>query len=178
MVFWFIVLIFLVFSFFMIKEVILDANDVIDFFLTGFLYFMVIGLFVFVSGITGLVGADITDRVSLDHKEHYCNIVSLKSISQISGRFTLGTGYIQQKRYFRAFKKVSENSYETVSVPTEDSTLTESDKKDPHIVKYHYRRLGNFWIAPQWVTDLVMSHVHRYCLYIPKGTIIREFKPQ
>lgn len=113
-------------------------------------------------------------ELKLDHEERAYEIVSLKSKSEISGSFFLGTGSIDDREYYYTFAEVEEDRYKRVTIPSDNSIIEETDEKTPHVTKKYYVRDGVDWIVPEWIDKGEVSKVE-YNIYVPKGTIIKEF---
>lgn len=136
----------------------MDISDKIFLSLVGLMFTTLIILFIL------LVHAELTRNFQIELENEY-KIVSLRNRNNISGSFILGSGYISEKEYYYTFKKVSNNSYKRLKIPTDNTTIIETNKKEPKLVKY--QRSAVFGLVDKG---------EFYKLYVPKGTIIKKFK--
>ena len=91
-------------------------------------------------------------------------IYSLYNNSEIKGKFILGSGSINQEEYYYFFTK-KDNAYYKEKVSNKTGII-ETDKTP---------KLEETTIYPKiWYGQLF--EIRQYKLYVPKGTIIKEFK--
>lgn len=93
------------------------------------------------------------------YDELKCYIASLERDSRTEGTFFLGCGHIDDTDYYYYYKEVAENTYSLERVARQYAYIFETDDYKPqlrHIKKAH--------------------ESDRYWLYVPVGTIVREYK--
>ena len=102
----------------------------------------------------------------VNNVEEASYIVSVKSGTETSGSLFLGSGNFGGTQYFYVYLQDG-NGYRLYKFTASNTTVYEVDYLVKPYLERHYKttRLGD--LCPQ--TD-------HYNLYVPKGTIIREFK--
>ena len=101
-------------------------------------------------------------------------IISLRSENNISGSFFLGTGNIKNVDSYIFFVKREDGSFYRSSYPVDRSFIYEVDYRGPSIEYVYYERLRPKW----WGWEHKYSCTSSAIFYVPKGTIIKEFKLQ
>jgi len=104
-------------------------------------------------------------------------LYSLKGMSKISGEFFfLGSGRINEKDYYSCFGKNQYGGFNKLNFPVGKSTIYELE--DPN--KIPYSNIITYRLKmPSWVGLNFGSRArYHYELYVPKGTIIQEFKAE
>jgi len=95
-------------------------------------------------------------------------IASLDNRSMLQGSFTLGTGHIDQELHYVYMEETDRGGYRLSQVPAEDTTIFEWDQVDGKVVT----RNPNF-MSIAWSVHFTKA----YDIYIPEGSIIREYNP-
>jgi hypothetical protein len=95
-------------------------------------------------------------------------IRSLHDGSQISGSFSLGSGYIKQHPQFVFYQKV-EKGYQLKTCPAEDTTVIEDENTSPYLRVIVYADEGKLFHS-------IWHEQQVYELHVPEGTIIQEWK--
>lgn len=103
---------------------------------------------------------------------HYLYIHSLKNKSEVSGDFFLGSGSIENKEYYYFYYK-SSLGFKRDKVLVSETSIVETDDKNPEIVRGEQCYDQNTLI--KWQCGEVESQRYKYIMYVPKGTIIKEF---
>ena len=93
------------------------------------------------------------------------DLISLRSDTQISGSFWLGSGYINKEQMYFFYYKVGEDEYKLGYVPASKSTIRETDNPP----KLHVREIH---IKPIDIPKLDL--LYNYRLDVSYGTIIHE----
>ncbi len=103
--------------------------------------------------------------------EGYNSIVSLMSNQEISGNFFLGCGTIKEIEYYFYYAKTGHNSYKRRKISVSDTTIIETDEISPRLAWTDTNNKVPRWIGP----DLVGTQGN-YRLYVPKNTIVKQFR--
>lgn len=93
---------------------------------------------------------------------YHVEIVSLHRETNTEGSFFLGIGNINGFNYYIGYKIVGKNEYELFKIRCNESTIVESNDISP--------RINNYKIDSNWFD------IRRYKIYVPVGTIVKEFK--
>jgi len=111
-------------------------------------------------------------------KEDYkVEIASTNIRDSISGRFSLGSGYIQSQPYYFVNQKLSETSYKPINIACGNvDAIIEDSSVSPHIVVYKRQRINNKLKSIIPFVDEVQYEYYKYSFVIPKGSLIQEFK--
>jgi hypothetical protein len=97
------------------------------------------------------------------------DIVSLHNNNSISGTFILGCGTISSTEYYYMYTK-NGNSFNRYKLPVDRVSLIEiTDDSLPRVETIRYKTTDK-------LKYVVYSLKETYDVYIPKGTIIQEFK--
>jgi hypothetical protein len=95
-------------------------------------------------------------------------IRSLHDGSQISGSFSLGSGYIKQEPQFVYYQKV-EKGYQLKTIPADTTTVIEDENTTPYLRVTMYADEGKLFHS-------ILHQQNYYELHVPSGTIIQEWK--
>ena len=101
-------------------------------------------------------------------------IISLRLDNKSSGFFFLGTGNIKNVDSYIFFVKREDGSFYRSSYPVDRSFIYEVDYRGPSIEYVYYERLRPKW----WGWEHKYSCTSSAIFYVPKGTIIKDFKLQ
>jgi hypothetical protein len=106
-----------------------------------------------------------------EYKEHLHWVKSLGNDKYLEGSFTLGSGTIGEVDYYFYYMETS-SGYKRLKVRVSNTYLVETDSRPPEIVE-----------DKEYVndSDMFLKHMNndrvKYkVMYVPKGTIIRDFK--
>lgn len=103
--------------------------------------------------------------------------IPIYSVSQkdgITGRFSIGSGYINNSPYYFMMRKLENNSYKPIHISTDDiNSIIESDE-EPHLKEYIKVR-SNKWVKNLIFADCISTSI-MYDLVIPKNTVIEKFQ--
>jgi len=102
-----------------------------------------------------------------DTTEHYLYVYSLRNQEKTSGDFFLGSGTVEQTEYYYYYYK-SNYGYERGKLPTSNVSIVETNKR-PEIVERCKVYKGKFF---KWNN----TSIDRYIMYVPKGTVIKQFR--
>lgn len=103
-----------------------------------------------------------------DKTEHYMYIYSLKNKSDVAGSFFIGSGSISETEYYYFYYK-SKYGFERHKLETHNVSIDETDDSRPRLVERIRTYKGKHF---KWYD---MS-TNKYIMYVPKGTIIRQFR--
>lgn len=103
-----------------------------------------------------------------DDTEHYLYIYSLKNKSDVYGNFFLGSGTVSETEYYYFYYK-SNYGYERHKLSTNDVSIVENDNTRPRIVERIRTYKGKYF---KWED----KSTEKYIMYVPTGTIIRQFR--
>lgn len=117
---------------------------------------------------------DLTVQRIEKEETHLYNITSIRNQNNASGSFSLGFGSIKDGNYYFFFKKVGKNGYQGIKYSIDDSVIIETNKKQPQVCKLEIKEIPNSLIYPEWTAQVKT----KYKIYVPKGTIISNFKIQ
>jgi len=143
------------------------SNDIGMAFLIGIFSFsmlLVLGFFIYAAFIFS------NPNIEISYKQ---DIVSLNNQLTTEGSFTLGCGTLEGKEYYFYMHKLSDGGYKRGKVSVKNVILYETDEISPRI---EWTEISNDipeWYGPDIVG--VMKKKDRK-LYIPYGTIIKEFR--
>jgi hypothetical protein len=101
-------------------------------------------------------------------------IASLWSESSSSGQFFLGSGTTNGTNYYYFMKEVGKNQYERESIASDGVIIEESETESP---RFQYDILVNrqHWLCPFDVPVPRCKKTNNYKLFVPRGTVIKEF---
>lgn len=127
----------------------------------------------FLISVTGGVSSCVVDATYFNEKLAYCkqinkkNIISLSCESEEHGAFFIGTGSIDEKKYYYFYKEYN-GKYILQSMPSESTYIIESNTT-PHIENRLYT---------ERITLLNIIPTERYTniIIVPHNTIIREYR--
>ncbi|MCG8750498.1 hypothetical protein [Tenacibaculum finnmarkense] len=108
--------------------------------------------------------------IEYEEEEHEWYIKSLGNDKYVKGKFFLGSGSVQEKDYYFFYVNTSKG-YQRLKILVSETYIIETDKRAPEYVKVYskYNDEGIFW--------KVLFHDEKFNrLYVPKNTIIRDFK--
>lgn len=116
-----------------------------------------------------------TNKVEIDRQDVTYEIYSLKLNDNTSGSFVLGSGYISTDPEYICYYKDDAGFYKLGRYSTNYTRLMECDKSDGFHPHARYQIVTSrlpYWLSPigsaEWQTSTD--------LYVPKGTIIEEYK--
>jgi hypothetical protein len=112
----------------------------------------------------------ITSPMEYQDEEHLYYIESLGNAKYISGNFTLGFGSIEDIDYYFFFVKTKYGS-KRIKIDVDITYIVETNTRKPECVRVlrKYNDSDSFWKV------LFDVELHNK-IYVPYGTIIREFK--
>jgi hypothetical protein len=100
-------------------------------------------------------------------------IVSIKQDGETQGQMTMfiiGSGFINETQYYFFYEQQGKNRYKLNKVPTDNSIIIESDATP----SYKYFNYEPHQSCYDWI--LFCSVQDKYEIYVPFGTIIKDFK--
>lgn len=103
--------------------------------------------------------------------QEYVSISSLKPNNNTEGSFFLGSGSIKDVEYYLFFQKLKNSRYIRGRVPAEGTIIEENNNENPRLEWTRHTGKTNKFIT--------MEYIHKdkdYILYVPEGTIIKQFK--
>lgn len=102
---------------------------------------------------------------------HYYYMKSLGNNTSISGDFFLGSGSIEEKEYY-FFYVNTVKGMRKMKLPIDKTYIIETDDRRPEAVEIQE------WVDDKdlFFKDLIGYTTDHYKLYVPKGTVIRDFK--
>ncbi|CAL2082866.1 hypothetical protein [Tenacibaculum dicentrarchi] len=121
-------------------------------------------------GIPGTIHRDFREKIEYEKEVHKYYIESLGNDKYMEGVFFLGNGYVMEKDYYFFYVNTS-NGYQRLKIPVESTYLIETDERRPEYVQIYrdYNDDKSFW--------KVLPDCEKYNkLYVPKGTIVRDFR--
>jgi hypothetical protein len=128
---------------------------------------LVCGL-LFTVGIFGMFTVETiyTDPITIVVGDY--QIRSLHDGAQISGSFSLGSGYIRQEPQF-VFYQTVEKGYQLKTCPAAYTTVIEDENATPYLRITDYAQKGKIF-------NTISQRSRVYELHVPSGTIIQEWK--
>lgn len=142
-------------------------------------YINLIGMSTTLSLFLGWIGAMIVGGITLgiyssniehrDYEKHYLYITSVNRGNDIEGDFFLGSGTIKEKSYYYFYYK-SKYGYKLDKVDADNSYIVETDEGKPRITKVKTKYNQDHFIK------ITYGGFKRYIIYVPKNTIVRDFK--
>ncbi|MFW6046949.1 MAG: hypothetical protein ACOCP4_04090 [Candidatus Woesearchaeota archaeon] len=112
-------------------------------------------------------------KVVEKYSEYMYNISSLHNNTEISGSFFIGSGSIDETEYYFTFVKIGDNTYKRKKFRTDDTYIIESNSGKPRVIKKTANMKLNDYITPSWLTTITRP---KYYMYVPEGTIIKDFR--
>ena len=109
---------------------------------------------------------DMVRDIKID-ETRVATIASLTTNNQVTGSFVLGCGTINNEEKYVMMRKVGNNSYQRYKLSTKDVTIIEDDNIIPGVVQVVTNY--NSWVV--WSKQVV-----KYKIYVPKGTIVKQFQ--
>lgn len=102
-------------------------------------------------------------------EHHYMYVYSLKNQNDTEGSFFLGSGNIDQIEYYYYFYR-GKYGYDRGKLPINNVSIVETDTRKPELTQVYniYDTTNLLLWAP--------NPTEQYILYVPKNTIIRQFK--
>lgn len=104
-----------------------------------------------------------------EHSGKYIPIVSLERGSNIEGHFILGSGSIKEEDYYYMYNDLGNNTFKLIKFPCNEYTIKETDEVPPGIRKLKVTRTFGILYLIEEENEKIIN--------VPKGTIIKEFKP-
>ena len=103
-------------------------------------------------------------------EKHWHYIESLGNDKYLNGSFFIGSGSIDETDYYFFFIE-TKHGHKRIKLKVDYTYIIETDAKNPEWVKVytHYGDEDSFWKV--WSHDFEHNK-----LYVPSGTIIRDFK--
>lgn len=137
--------------------------------------FCTIGGFLIFAGFLGLMIMLLLSLIIIHNFGKYekvndTNIISMKGGVGVEGDFILGSGYIKDVRYYIYRCQFSDGGIKEFNVPVNLTTIYECDGI-PHYETFLQKVDTKFTYVNEQGNYL-------YKFYVPKGTIIKEFKVQ
>jgi len=111
-------------------------------------------------------------------KTEYIEIVSLQPFNSVEGSFVLGTGTIDGKMYYIYMKKES-GGYRKGKILADDVLICETNEVSPRLSWKVLDRKVPTWLWPEFIIpifDDFFKSPRDFVMYVPKGTIIKEFR--
>ena len=143
-----------------------DERDNIDILFSWFLL-LIVGL---AFSLAIALGIRAIDSNKIEYYKKTCNIYSLKSSSEINGKFILGSGTIEQEEYYYYYYMTS-NGYSRGKREVRFSYIVEDSSTKPHVEQLYekYSSKSGLFKFPD-------SEKTKYKIIVPKGTIVSTFK--
>lgn len=98
--------------------------------------------------------------------------VSLRALdagSEISGRYFVGSSYIDEKKVLEYISEAEDGGLRVASVPAGESVIYERDEETPKLVIKTYEE-SNPWLAPE-----ALYSYKNYEFSIPKGSVKESY---
>ncbi|AME04842.1 MULTISPECIES: hypothetical protein [Bacillus] len=105
--------------------------------------------------------------------EEEVNVYSIKDSSNVSGKFVLGSGIIDDTQYFY-FVSEKEGFKSVHKVKAEASRVKEGDYKTPYVKKYSYKYTNKF-VRIMFGENQPFKE-KSYDFFLPKHTVTQEYK--
>ena len=128
---------------------------------------IIYGFFTF--ALISIILPNVTQDSNGTTTQHYLYIYSLKNQNDTEGDFLLGSGNIEQKEYYYYFYK-GVNGYNRGKINVNSVSIQETNSRRAELVEIYrtYSQDGFIRWQPQ--------STNRYIMYVPKNTIIKQFK--
>lgn len=113
------------------------------------------------------------DNINLYREHKIVNIISAKNSQEVSGSFVLGSGSIKEvEYYYYYFNTVS--GYKRDKIEVSNTYVKEHNLKTAFIVGLEEISISRFGIFTNEYHE--NNHYEKHIIYVPKNSIIREFK--
>ena len=145
------------------------VNAIISVFMGGLVYWCL--------GLT--IGGMICMSDNVGEKHYFVgdtrNIVSIRTSDQIEGSFFIGSGYIGSTEYYVAFGERDDGGVERVRYRAARAAIYETDDRDPCVETVRLKMTyEDSWFKRKPFVRGTCSDTYR--IYVPKGTIVAQFK--
>ena len=102
-------------------------------------------------------------------------LAAIATDSSVSGRFFLGSGYINGYQTFSYLTKGEDGWFRLSSAEANASTVYESDET-PYVEYFYWKD-----VPPWWVSPFVLFNKHEpvtYDFYVPEGSVLNNYQIQ
>lgn len=129
--------------------------------------------FVFLSMFFSLIIAP-TKPVLVSIEER--RIFSLERTSELGGSFVLGSGYVDTKKYYYyyAASGESDGAIKLYQSPLDKTSILLGNDNPALIQEHTYRRSSRFGLQ---LIDFLAGDRTQYKFFVPKNTVVLDFKP-
>jgi len=112
----------------------------------------------------------------IEFNKYERQIVSIKGSSFVSGSFLLGCGTINSSRYYVYYEKTEGGGFQQEKINVNRAIIFEEENCKPRI-KWEGKKYtcSEYWL-PKWAAPTTKEFYTKRLIYVPKGTIIQEFK--
>lgn len=97
------------------------------------------------------------------------NLRALDSGSEVSGRYFVGSVYIDEKKVLEYISEAEDGGMRVESVPAKDSVIYERDAENPKVTIRKYEEI-NKWLSPE-----ALYTYEKYEFEIPKGSVKESY---
>ena len=99
-------------------------------------------------------------------------IVSIEKNTDLHGKFFLGCGSVDSERIYYTYAVMPDGGYRLLTMKAAATTIYETDDVAPHImIAQNYSRDIN------WMLMVLGKYWWDIKLWVPEGTIVKEFRP-
>jgi len=133
------------------------------------------GLLWFFMAFAGRHFSEPDDVKPIEINKYEEQIVSMKSGSEVGGSFFLGCGTIDSTGYYVYYEKTAGGGLQQKKVRVGHAIIFEEENCKPRI-SWEGRKYtcSNYWL-PEWSAPSRIFLTKKH-IYVPKGTVIQEFK--
>jgi len=108
--------------------------------------------------------------------KYQINIVSIRGNASGDGSFFLGCGIISSTRYYVYFEKMDDGGLIQKQVPADNAIIYEEKNCKPRICWEGRKYICSDKWLPEWYAPVSQELTTKKHIYVPKGTVIQEFK--
>ncbi len=135
-----------------------------------FSFLLVAALSIFYAVLFGILVNLIPMSKGTEVVETY-DIISCRTDSEVSGSFFLGCGTIGEDSYYVTYYRTGDGGYQMMKFDVDLSTIYEVNDRAPCVEEV------TSWMEGWWLgISIKTPRVRRFHIYVPEGTIIREFR--
>jgi hypothetical protein len=113
------------------------------------------------------------DNINLYREHKIVNIISAKNSQEVSGSFVLGSGSIKEIEYYYYYFNTN-SGYKRDKIKVSNTYVKEHNLKTAFIVGLEEISISRFGIFTNEYHE--NNHYEKNIIYVPKNSIIREFK--
>jgi len=117
-----------------------------------------------------------TGKTPIAINKYSKDIVSVKSTTSVDGFFILGCGGIGSNKHYIYYEKQNDGSFQQKQIDIENVSIYEEENCKPRIEWEGRKYVCSPYFLPEWSAPVSQEFVSKKRIYVPKGTIIQQFR--